>query len=376
MIPIRQQLTVRLTLHLVLAVLLGGSLIWYGGRQFILSQFDATLMARAELIQSTVEENDGHLEIEFNRSRLHEFKSGLAPVHFQIRSCSGLRLIVVRQNAELHSRLLQLGIVVAGATALSLAFLAPQRRSRTRDTQMHNCGRHAAGHDGPAMNCLTLFAALSCLLSRPLLAGDFTPLFPKDGVPEGWVIRHWADVSKPAEGKPVWTVKDGMLTGSGDRGCWFLTEKEYGDFELEYEFRLGVRGNSGLALRTPAAGDPAFDGMELQMADFRYNPQAKPSELTGGLYRAAAPSEQVYKPEDWNAIRITLKGTQLKVVLNGMTIQDTDLSTHTEEVLRHNNTKAPAIKDRPRRGRIGFQNLSRDNGAVEIKGARIRELES
>lgn len=182
MISIRQQLTVRLTLHLVLAVLLGGALIWYGARQFILSQFDATLMARAELIQSTVEEDDGHLEIEFNLSRLPEFKSGLAPVHFQIRSrngqplitspqfntlhlpplpggesgapsflsfktpdgsnyralqvqfdavddrhadYSGLRLIVVRQSAELHSRLLQLGIVVAGAAALSLAFLVP-----------------------------------------------------------------------------------------------------------------------------------------------------------------------------------------------------------------------------------------------------------
>ncbi|MGQ9592653.1 MAG: hypothetical protein ACUVYA_20445 [Planctomycetota bacterium] len=34
--------------------------------------------------------------------------------------------------------------------------------------------------------------------------------------------------------------------------------------------------------RTSAAGDPAFEGMELQMADFRCNPSAKDSELTGG----------------------------------------------------------------------------------------------
>jgi hypothetical protein len=170
----------------------------------------------------------------------------------------------------------------------------------------------------------------------------------------------------------VWTVKDGVLTSAGDRGCWFLSEKEYGDFTLEYEFRIGPRGNSGLALRAPAKGDPAFDGMEMQMADFRYNPSAKPSELTGGLYRAIAPSEQVYKPEEWNKVRVTLAGSKITVVMNGKTIQDTDLSTHTEKVLRHDGSAAPPIKDRPKRGRIGFQNLSRDNGQVEIRGARIK----
>ncbi len=217
---------------------------------------------------------------------------------------------------------------------------------------------------------------LLCLfsLSPVLKAGEegFVPLFAKDGIPEGWKVRHWADVSKEAEGKPVWSVKEGILTSSGDRGCWFISDKEYGDFSLEYEFRLGPRGNSGLALRAPAKGDPAFDGMEIQMADFRYNPQAKASELTGGIYRAIAPSEQVYQPEQWNKVRVTLQGTKITIVMNGKTIQDTDLSTHTEEVLRHDNTKAPAIKERPRRGRIGFQNLSRDGGQVEIRGAKIK----
>jgi hypothetical protein len=220
------------------------------------------------------------------------------------------------------------------------------------------------------------FLFLLCFaFTRPLSAADegFAPLFAKDGVPEGWVVRDWADVSKPAAGTPAWSVKDGVLTGSGDRGCWFLSEKEYSDFVIEYEFRLGPTGNSGLALRAPAKGDPAFDGMEMQMADFRYNTSAKPSELTGGLYRAVAPTEQVYQPEQWNKVRVTLKGSRITIVMNGKTIQDTDLDTHTETVLRHDGSKAPPIKDRPRRGRIGFQNLSRDNGKVEIRGAKIKE---
>lgn len=212
-------------------------------------------------------------------------------------------------------------------------------------------------------------------LSIKLQAADadgFTPLFQKAGEPAGWTVKHWADISKPAQGAPTWTVKDDVLTSSGDRGCWFVSDKEYGDFELTYEFRLGPKGNSGLALRAPAAGDPAFDGMEMQMADFRYNSQSKDSELTGGIYRAIAPSAQVYKPEEWNSVHLTLKGTKLKVELNGKVIQDIDLSTHDEEVLRHDGTKAPPIKARPNKGRIGFQNLSRDGGQVEIKGARIK----
>ena len=213
-----------------------------------------------------------------------------------------------------------------------------------------------------------------CLSSVITLADEsgFKPLFPKDGVPDGWTVRRWADVGQPAQGNPSWTVNDGTLTSSGDRGCWFISEREYGDFELEYEFRLGSRGNSGLALRCPAKGDPAFDGMELQMADFRYNPEAKPSELTGGIYRAIAPSEDLYKPQTWNNLRVSLIGTKLRVELNGKVIQDTDLATHSEQVLRHDGNAAPPIKDRPRKGRIGFQNLSRDGGQVEIRKARIR----
>jgi hypothetical protein len=121
-------------------------------------------------------------------------------------------------------------------------------------------------------------------------------------------------------------------------------------------------------------GDPAFDGLELQLADLRYNPQAKDSELTGGIYRAIAPSKQVYRPTEWNSCRIELRGTRLKAVLNGQTIQDVDLRTFDQPVRRHDNSLAAPIKDRPGQGHIGFQHLSRDSAAVLIRNARIREL--
>lgn len=203
----------------------------------------------------------------------------------------------------------------------------------------------------------------------------FVSLFPDAGVPKGWTVTEWNDLAKPAAEGVVWKVENGVLHGGQQRGTWLVSEKEYGDFVLQFEFKLGPTGNSGCALRSPMRGDPAFDGMELQMADFRYNPEAKDSELTGGLYRAVAPSQQVYKPMEWNKYEITLRGSRLKVVLNGTTIQDIDLEEQNQVVKRHDGTIAPPIKDRPRRGHLGFQELSRGEERVQIRNARIKVLE-
>jgi hypothetical protein len=135
-------------------------------------------------------------------------------------------------------------------------------------------------------------------------------------------------------------------------------------------------GNSGLALRAPLDGDPAFDGIELQMVELQYNPEAKPSELTGGLYRAVEPSKSMYRSGEWNAYEVTMQGSHLRVRLNGAMIHATDLDKLEQIVKRHDDSHAPAIKDRPRRGRIGFQELSRGDEHVLIRNARISELPS
>jgi hypothetical protein len=221
-----------------------------------------------------------------------------------------------------------------------------------------------------ALALLPWLTACTSLITRHA----WQPLFPQDGPPTGWSIRAWNDVSQPGPAGAAWEVRDGVLTSTGDRGCWLMSEREYGDFEMEFEFRLGERGNSGLAIRAPMAGDPAFDGLELQMADLRYNPEAKPSELTGGLYRAVAPRQQVYKPTEWNHYELSLRGTRLRARLNGTLIHDLDLAEQTGTVKRHDGTDAPPIRDRPQRGHLGFQELSRDGAHVRIRNAFIRDL--
>ena len=213
---------------------------------------------------------------------------------------------------------------------------------------------------------------MSCPL--PLIANDFKALFPSDGIPSDWVVRAWSDISKAGPDGAQWVVEKGVLNGGGARGSWLISKAKYSDFHLQFEFKLGAQGNSGCALRSPATGDPAFDGIELQMADYRYNTRAKDSELTGGLYRALAPIKQVYKPEEWNHYEITLQESHIKVILNGTLILNHDLGKETATIKRHNGKEAPCLRDRPRSGPIGFQNLSRGGSPVLIRKARIKLL--
>ncbi len=203
-------------------------------------------------------------------------------------------------------------------------------------------------------------------------------LLTEDGVPKGWTVRQWDDLKKPAEAGVVWKVENGILNGSEPRGTWLISEKEYGDFVLEFEWKLGERGNSGTALRAPMFGDPAFDGMELQMVDRRYYPpdmQVTPAELTGSLYKAIPPRQQVYKPTEWNKYIITCRGPSVKVVLNGETILDVNLDQQLQPTKRHDGSDAPPLKDRPRKGHIGFQELSRGGGHVQIRNVRLKVLD-
>jgi hypothetical protein len=227
----------------------------------------------------------------------------------------------------------------------------------------------------PLRALVPLVAALGLAgCAHPGKGGAFVPLFPKDGVPEHWVVRDWADVRNPPRQGAVWRVEQGILHGSEPRGTWLLSEAEYGDFDLEFDFQLGTQGNSGCALRAPLYGDPAFDGIELQMVDPRYYGTQKvgPAELTGGLYLAVAPREQLLKPEAWNHYEISCQGSKVKVVLNGAPILDVNLEEQLKTTKRHNGTDAPPLKDRPRRGHLGFQELSRGGGHVQIRNARLR----
>lgn len=207
------------------------------------------------------------------------------------------------------------------------------------------------------------------------LAQEWTPLFTEEGVPKGWLVRNGFDVAKPGREGAAWKVEGGILRGAPG-STWLVSEKEYGDFMLEFEWKVGEAGNGGCGLRFPLKGDPAFEGMELQMADPGYYNHAKvrDMELTGSIYSALAAAKQVYKTGEWNKYEITCKGAQVTVVLNGEKVIDANLDDHPNPTVWKNGKPGPALKDRPRRGRIGIQDISK-TGKVEVKNARLKVLD-
>ena len=83
---------------------------------------------------------------------------------------------------------------------------------------------------------------------------------------------------------------------------------------------------------------------------------------------------QAFQPFAWNHYSITCRGASVRVLLNGQTILYVNLDQELEPARRHDGAKAQPLKDRPRRGHLGFQELSRD-GQVEIRNARIKVLD-
>lgn len=221
---------------------------------------------------------------------------------------------------------------------------------------------------------ITATTTTAAAASNPSAPAPLAPLFPTDGVPAGWTARSWNDVSFPAPPSANWLVSEGVLKGSVPRGTWLVSPREYGDFVLEFEFRLGERGQGGVGLRFPMRGDPSAEGLEIQMVDPRYFPTnltVQPWETTGALYKAVAPSANAYKPLEWNHYSIVCQASRISVTLNGTKVIDVDLSQPTDSP---EPVRGKPLVERPVRGRIGFLEASRGASQVEIRNARIREL--
>lgn len=208
----------------------------------------------------------------------------------------------------------------------------------------------------------------------PEIIAKARPLFPKNGIPEGWKVTAWNDVSEPVSDGVKWVIEDGVLHGSKPRGTWLVSEKKYGDFYIEFEFLLPPRGNSGFGVHFPSQGDPAFEGMEIQMCDPRYYTDYgytfESHELTGSVYKAITPRLYMYRPGQWNKYQINCHGDKILIVLNGEAVVNADLANENKQLER-----GLPLSERPRTGHLGFQELSRGDGQVMIRNIKIFEFE-
>jgi len=164
-----------------------------------------------------------------------------------------------------------------------------------------------------------------------------------------------------------WKVENGILRTEGGGGGWLSTDREYSDFKLELDFRVSAGGNSGVFLRAPHQGDPAYSGMEIQVLDDYAEKYArlKPWQYTGSIYGVQAPSTRASKrANEWQHMVIVCQGPMVKVTLNGTLIVDANLIKHMDKEATH-----PGLKRR--QGYIGLQN---HNTLVEYRNIRITEL--
>lgn len=167
----------------------------------------------------------------------------------------------------------------------------------------------------------------------------------------GWVVMH--------EGE--WTVADGILIGRNGTnwttnpersGSWLRTEKQYGDFELELEYAINAKGNSGILFRSALEKNPSFTGYEMQILDDAGREPKK--STTGALYDVVAANRNMSKPAgEWNQVKINCEGKRIQVKLNGVDVVD-------------------YTGDRALRGYIGLQNHD-TNAVVKFRNIRLKE---
>ena len=178
---------------------------------------------------------------------------------------------------------------------------------------------------------------------------------------------------KSIEGYPI---ENGAIVCR--KGGNLLTKKEYGNFILRLEFKLPPGGNNGVGIRMESVNkDGAYHGMELQVLDNsaeKYK-SLQPYQYHGSIYGVVPAKRNAEKNDyqkplgEWNYQEMIVKGSQIKVILNGETIVDTDISEF--------KTK-PTIDKREHPGlhrEKGFVGFLGHGDPVEFRNVRIKSLD-
>lgn len=215
---------------------------------------------------------------------------------------------------------------------------------------------------------ILVFFTGACQTAKTGLTGaekraGFQSLFNGDNLDE-WVGN-----------KTSYRVEDGVIVidPQGGGGGNLYTKEQYGDFIFRFEFQLTPGANNGLGIHAPLQGDAAYVGKELQILDNTAEKYAdlKPYQYHGSVYGIVPAKRGYLKPlGEWNEQEVTVRGSQIKVVLNGETIVDGD-------VLEASKNGTMDGRDHPgllrSKGHIGFLG---HGDVVRFRNIRIKEMGS
>ena len=176
---------------------------------------------------------------------------------------------------------------------------------------------------------LAAACAVSFASHTPAAEEGFVSLFDGKTL-EGWELHS---------GKAEYRVEDGVIIGKTvlNTGNSFLcTKKKYGDFILEFEFKVAPEMNSGVQFRSEYYAQETtveINGKPRKFpADrvfgYQYEIDPSPRAFTAGVYDEARrgwlfdlknneAARKAFTGETWNFGRIECRGDSIKTWING-----------------------------------------------------------
>lgn len=126
-----------------------------------------------------------------------------------------------------------------------------------------------------------------------------------------------------------WEADQSVLHALPDGEAVDLVSCEtFGEFDLTFDWRLPVGGNSGIFYRVREHPGPAWQsGPEMQLLDNANHPDGRvPETCCGAVYGLAAPLDAPLCPPGlYNVARISVRGSRVEHWLNGRRVVDVDL---------------------------------------------------
>ena len=177
---------------------------------------------------------------------------------------------------------------------------------------------------------VSLGAVLALVLSLGAVAAEedgWAKLFDGKTL-DGWIQKN---------GIATYRVEDGTIVGKtapGSPNSFLCTEKDYGDFELEFEVKLFDNElNSGVQIRSltkEPEGDAKFgrvNGPQIEIEASGEN-----GGESGYIYAEACGGwmtpddkrlpKKIFKDGEWNKYRIVATGARIQTWINGEAVED------------------------------------------------------
>jgi len=162
--------------------------------------------------------------------------------------------------------------------------------------------------------------------ASPILSAAIANQLTEEETAAGWKLlfdgnttRGWHNFKKdtfPAKG---WNVEDGWLHGLGKGGGDILSDGEFEQFEVQWEWKQAPAGNSGLKYFVLETRNSAL-GHEYQMIDDeREADAAHAKRVTAAFYDVLKPTSKPHtKPAgEVNRSRVVVMGNHVEHWLNG-----------------------------------------------------------